>query len=219
MVPRPRLGWSIVFASASLAGADAVTIGVDLPAPGAGSYRLIGQSAMILTTSSGMSTGGQLDGVTSPGATIQYTEVFPPPTLNDYHDFGYFGRLETLDGSGNVADVSLVMAFRPGSGVGQLIGDVFSGQDEATLVAAFDTFDSPEFLNMLGLVSNEPRTLGTVAVPPIGRPGDTLDLVAFTVGPNGDVGAKVGSLTFSVVPAPATLGVLALGLLGCRRRR
>lgn len=202
--------------------ADTVTIDVQLDSPDNGSYRLSGQSAFIQTQTGASTSGGQLDGVQSPGTSISFEEVFPPPTLADYVGFAYFGILQTLDEFDEVIDTSLVVAFNAGSGVGTLISDTFP-YDEATLVAAFTSIDdSPEFLDMLGLVPANASTLGDTAVPPVGRPGTFLDLVAFIGGDDGDVGVKIGTLGVTVVPEPSTLALLGIGLAivaGYRWRR
>lgn len=207
-------------ALAAPARADVVTIDVSLPGPAAGSYRLIGQSAFVLTTLGGASSGGQLEGLESPGGSISYTEIFPPATFSDYQSFGFFGRIETLDDTGDVIDTSLIVGLRDGAGLGATIDSVLGGPDEATLVAALGTFDSPEFLDLLGTVSSDPLSLGLVELPPIGRGGETLTLVAFTAGPDGDLGAAVGTLTTSIVPGPsaAGLGIAVLGLSARRKR-
>ncbi len=204
---------------AGVANADYVTINVGLDSLATGKYHLRGQSAFLQTRTSSGTSGGQLDGVESGGATIQFNEAFPPPTLSDYLGFAYFGILETLDDSDAVIDTSLIVAFDSGSGVGQAISDTFP-YNEATLVNALTTsFDSAEFLDMLGLVPSNATTLGDIAVPPIGRPGTVLNLVAFTGGLNGDLGVTVGTLGMSVVPEPATCLLLILAVSGwCLRR-
>lgn len=203
---------------AATAQADIISIGVTLNSPSDGSHQLTGQSATFKTTTDGLSTGGQLDDVASPGAVISYEEIFPPATLDDYKFFGYYGRVFTVTSGGDITDTSLVMAFRQGEGVGHLISDYFS-YSESTLVAAFGTFDSPEFLDLIGGVSGNPLTRGIIEVLPIGRPGETLDLVAFTGGVDGDLGVSVGSLTYSVVPAPASALLLLAGGAAVGRRR
>lgn len=202
----------------SAASADVVTLQVELDTPTDGGYQLTGQSAMFVVQDSSLTTGGQLDGVMSGGTTITYDEVFPPPSLGDYLFFGYFGRIETLDGSGNVIDTSMIVALQPGVGIGELIEDLFGGPDEAALVAALGTFDSQEFFDMVSAAEHNSFSRGVVDVPPIGRPGETLDLVAFIGGPGGDLGVKVGTFSLSVVPAPATVGLL-VGCLAMPRRR
>lgn len=204
---------------AATAQADIISIGVTLASPPEGSYQLTGQSAMLKTTPDSLSSGGQLDDVASPGTVISYEEVFPPATLDDYKFFGYYGRILTKDSADAVTDTSIIMAFRQGEGVGHRISDYFS-YSESTLVTAFGSFDSPEFLDLIGGVSGNPLTRGIIEVLPIGRPGESLDLVAFTGGVDGDLGVSVGSLTYSVVPAPASaLFLLAGGAVFGRRRR
>lgn len=200
------------------AAADLVTLGINLDGSGDNTLRLTGQSAAFFNIGSGTSSGGQLDGVQSGGTVITYTEVFPPPDLTGYHTFGYFGRVETIDADENVLDTSFIMAFQPGNGVGARISDYFI-HTEATLVAALAGFDTPEFFDILNNAPGNPLTIGAIAVPPIGQTGETLDLVAFIGGPDGDIGVKVGEYTCTVVPAPASVAVLVFGLLAPRRRR
>lgn len=200
------------------AAADEVTLHVNLDDHPSGTYQLTGQSAMFATMTGSVTTGGQLDGIVSGAADIGYTEVFPPPTLADYLTFGYFGRILTLDGLGGVTDTSMVVAMQPGTGVGLTIDAIFGGDDEATLVAALASNDSPEFFDFLDAALANGAAQGAIAVPPIGRPGDTLDLIAFIGGPNGDQGVKVGDFTFTVVPAPAAAAALLLAAAGRRRR-
>lgn len=207
---------------AGTASADSVSIDGTLDAPDAGgSYTLIGQSAFFVTTAGGFSSGGQLDGVGSGAFGIGYEELFPPPSITDYQRFGYVGLMETYDGAGDLADVSLVVAMQPGFGVGMTIGDVLSGLDEATLVAGISgSFDSPEFFDLLFAAVGSPDTSGNVALPTVPLPGDTLTLVAFTGGANGDLGVAVGTLSVTITPAPGALGLIgAGGLVAARRRR
>lgn len=206
---------------AGVAYADVVTIDVGLDSPTSGKYRLRGQSAFIQTRTNSGTSGGQLDGLESGVSTIVFNEIFPPPTLGDYLGFSYFGIIETLDDSDNILDTSLIVGYDPGSGVGQTITDTFPTYDESTLVNAFTTnFDSPEFLDMLSLVPANATTLGEITVPPIGRLGNALDLVAFTGGVDGNLGVKVGTLGVTVVPEPATIGLLmAVGAFLFVRRR
>lgn len=199
---------------------DHVFLPVELAAPsGGGSYRLMGQSAFFVVQSAGSTSGGQLDGVESPGGVLEFDEVFPPPSLSDYLRFGYFGLIETLDDNGDVTDRSLVMALQSGVGVGQAIGDLFAGRDEATLVGAFQTHDSPEFLGMLDDALVAPFAQGVVEIPPIGRAGETLTLVAFIGGPDGTLGMGVGTLRDITVPAPGAALFGAVSILAAARRR
>lgn len=214
---------SVLALGATLAAGDLVTltVGVDWPDAG-GEYVLAGQSSFFVTNANGgVTSGGQLDNIGSGGAIVSYDEVFPPPALGDYLDFGYVGLVETRDASGAVIDLSLVVAMRPGVGAGMTIGDILAGMDEATLVGAMSTqFDSPEFFGLQDAAVGTGDTRGAVGIPPIGRPGDTLELVAFTGGAGGDLGVVIGSLSVSIVPAPGAAGLLAvLGLVGARRRR
>ena len=192
------------------AAADTVTIDAVVDSPDSGSYRLSGQSAFIQTRTGSSTSGGQLNGVVSPGTSISFEEIFPPPTMADYLGFAYFGILQTLDEFDEIVDTSLVVAFDAGSGVGTVIVDTFP-YDEATLVAAFTGGDdSLEFLDMLDLAPANGSTLGDIAVTPIGRPGTLLDLVAFIGGDDGDVGVKIGTLGVTVVPEPSSLSLLLL---------
>lgn len=191
------------------AWADLVTIDVSLDAPADGIYRLAGQSAFLQTRTDSGTSGGQLDGLTSGASSITFEEAFPPATLADYLGFAYFGIFQTLDIFDEVVDTSLIVAFVPGSGVGQTIGDTFPYTEDELVTAFTTSFDSPEFLDMLSAVPGNAATLGDIAVPPIGRPGTVLDLVAFIGGPDGDIGVKVGTLGVTVVPEPSSI-VLAL---------
>jgi len=198
--------------STGTAAADTVTIDAVLDSPDNGSYRLRGQSAFIQTHTSSSTSGGQFDGVVSPGTSISFTEVFPPPTLADYLGFAYFGILQTLDEFDEVIDTSLVVAFDAGAGVGTLIGDTFP-YDEATLVSEFTTsFDSPEFLDLLDQVPANDSTLGITWVLPRFAVGLPVDLVAFIGGNDGNLGVDVGSLNVNVVPEPSSLSLLLLAI-------
>lgn len=206
-----------IAALATGASADVVTLQVELDGHASGTYQLTGQSAMFASMTGAGTSGGQLDDVVSGSTSIGYTEVFPPPTLADYLTFGYFGRILTLDGAGGTLDTSMIVALQPGVGVGQTIDGLLRVDDEATLVAALAGFDTPEFFNLLSAASGSAISNGAIGVPPIGRPGETLDLIAFIGGAHGDEGVKVGEFSFSVVPTPAS--VLALGALAALRRR
>jgi len=64
-----------------------------------------------------------------------------------------------------------------------LITEVFPPYTEAELVLAMSTiFDSTEFLSILDNITSNASTIGVIAVPPIRRAGETLDLLAFTGG-------------------------------------
>lgn len=213
-----RVGFLMSIVGASCASADTVTLHVELDGHASGAYQLTGQSAMYANMTSGSTSGGQLDGLTSGSAMIGYTEVFPPPSLADYLTFGYFGRIITLDDAGASLDTSMIVALQPGAGIGQTIDGLLGVDDEATLVAALAGFDSPEFFNLLSAASGSAISNGVIGVPPIGRSGETLDLIAFIGGAHGDEGVKVGEFSFTVVPAPSSaLGLLSIAAL--RRRR
>jgi len=201
------LGLCLFLSVGTAQATDIVTIDVELFAPTFGSYRLTGQSAFIQTRTGSGTSGGQLDGVTSGSTTMSFQEVFPPPSKADYIGFAYFGILETLDLVGNIIDTSLVMAFDAGDGVGTLVDDTFP-YTEAQLVSAMTGgLDSPEFLDMLDLVPANASTLGDIAVPVLGRPGTTMDLVGFIAGSSG---LNVGTLKVTVVPEPSSFALLAL---------
>ncbi len=204
------------------AQADQVTIDLTLDDPGPpGTYLLGGQSAFVQYRTSDSTSGGQLDFIYSGTTQISFTEVFPPPALSDYLGFAYFGLMHTYDGADeSPIDTSLVMAFQPGTAEGLEITDFFPLYSEDDLVTALSTTtDSPEFLYLLGNIGSLSDTVGVIAVPSIGRPGDTLDLIAFTGGVDGDLGAKVGTLATTVVPEPTTIALLALSGAGFLVRR
>lgn len=190
--------------------------------PVEGYYLTTGQSAFIQSRTSSGTSGGAMDGISSSNTQIQFFEVFPPPTLEDYLTFSYFGIVESYDENGLLFDRSLIAAFQPGTAEG-LLADGYFGYTESDLVTAFANFDSPEFFNVLSLFSGAPfETSGTIALPDTGRPGDTLDLIAFTGGPNGDLGVRVGSLSMQVtqvIPEPTSLILSLAGTLTLLRRR
>lgn len=188
--------------------------------PQVGFYELTGQSAFIQFRSDSMTSGNALDGITTGSSTVSFTELFPPASFSDYLTFAYFGRVNTYDVDNNLVDTSLVIAFQPGYGVGEMVENYFS-YTEADLVAAMATNDSPEFLSMLNSqIPSQPLVQGDIAVPPIGQPGQTLNLVAFIGGVNGDQGVAIGTLDMTVTPEPASLALLATaGVLLCQRRR
>lgn len=200
--------------------ADTISYDVTLDELDNGSYALTGQSALFQIRTNGFSTGGMLDGATSPGLSGGFDEAFPEPTLEDYLKFGYFGILQTLDGDSNVIDSSFIVALLPGSGVGSLVQDLFPYLEE-TLVGAFVTFDSPQFIDMLDKVPSSPVAVGDIAIP--SRSGETLDLIAFIGGIDGNEGVKVGTLSFAVVPEVSSIfstSILALmGIAGYAVRR
>lgn len=203
------------------ASADLVTIDVSLDSPGeaGGMYQLVGQSAFVQVRTASSSSGGLLDGVTTGGTSISFEEGFPPPTLDDYLSFAYFGLIETYDASDVLLDTSLVMAFQPGSGV-TLITDVFPTYTEAELVLAMSSsFDSTEFFSILDNIGSQASTIGVIAVPPIPRAGETLDLLAFTGGVGGDESFTVGTISMTVVPEPGTLALVLFPALAMLRRR
>jgi hypothetical protein len=221
---RSVLAAVVVLSISAAASADEVTIDVALDQPGgaSSSYSLVGQSAFAQFRTTGSTSGGQLDGVSTPGASITFTEVFPPPALDDYLTFAYFGLIETRDDNGDLVDTSLVVAFQPNVADGLPITDFFPTYTEAELVAGMSgSFDSPEFLYLLGDISSRIETVGTIGVPPLARVGDTLDLIAFIGDVGGDRGVKVGTIDVNVVPEPGTFALVAfpLALMAMRRRR
>jgi len=214
------LSLGVVVLIASAAGAQTVTIDAALATPETGFFELTGQSAFITTQTGSLSTGGQLDGLTSPGGLIVYNEAFPVDDINDYLSFGYFGLIRTLDDQDELIDLSLVVALQSGVGIGQTIGSVFAGLDESVLVSALQAFDSPEFFELLSAAGSSPDALGTIGLPTMGRPGESLTLVAFTGGKDGDLGVAVGTMSVTAVPAPASAALLSvLGVASLRRRR
>ena len=198
-----------------------ITVNWNLDAPAEGNYELIGQTSFFWTFSTGgLVTTNLLEGVGSGAGGVSFDDFFPPAHISEYANFGYFGRIITRDASGGVIDVSFIGAFAQGEGVGQEVDKYFAGHSESVLVNALDSFDSPEFFDTLFTAENDPRTHGAIKVTPIGRPGDTLDLVAFIGGEFGDIGVKIGTLTMEVVPAPGAAALLAIaGVAGTRRRR
>jgi hypothetical protein len=222
---------SSLLLAGALHGQQLVTLDVNLDPipltnlfgdPVEGYYLTTGQSAFIQSRTSSGTSGGAMDGISSSNTQIQFFEVFPPPTLEDYLTFSYFGIVESYDENGLLFDRSLIAAFQPGTAEG-LLADGYFGYTESDLVTAFATFDSPEFLNVLNSFGSIFETSGTIALPDTGRPGDTLDLIAFTGGPNGDLGVRVGSLSMQVtqvIPEPTSLILsLASTLTLLRRRR
>jgi hypothetical protein len=212
---------------------DNVTIFGELYAPDAAEFfELAGQSAYLQQRTSSSTTGGQLDGLSTGGFAIGYAEVFPEANLTDYLTFGYFGVVNTYASNGDeeepligIVDTSIVFAMQPGVGEGQTVDQfTINNYDEATLVAAFTgSFDSPEFLDVLGTHGNFSELFGTIGLPQESIVGDTLDLIAFIGGPNGDEGVKIGELNTSIeriVPAPGAAALFTLaGLVGISRRR
>ncbi len=211
-------------------------------------YRLGGQSAFIQSRTSSGTSGGQLDGAAGFG-DIHFIEAFPPALLSEYQTYSYLGivGLDGTDANGDpiLLDQSLVIAFQPGVAEGLRVEDLFPAYTESGLVAAFTTqFDSPEFLDMaFGLVGGQPSTSGRMSVNETDcsfqftcpgatqiQSGETLDLIAFVGGPNGDQGVVIGTLAFGMtrslnlpVPEPTPLALFAMGTLGlcvagCARR-
>lgn len=205
-------------------------------------YQLAGQSAFVQTRTSGSTSGGQLDGATGFG-DIPFIEVFPPTLLSDYVSFSYIGvvDLHGTDSNGDpvVLDRSVVIAFQPLVAEGLRIDQLFPVMySEATLVSQFTTlFDSPEFLDMaFNQVGGQANTSGTLGVnvtdchntfvcdgPTQLQFADTLDLIAFIGGVNGDEGVLIGTIESgltrqlnvpSTVPLPAAAWLFGSGLLG-----
>lgn len=232
-------------AVSALAGITAPTFGdqddvyiegfVDFPAAFEGYYDLVGQSAYIQQRTNSGTSGGQLDLVQSTvGFVVSYTEIFPEAVLTDYLTFGYFGVVDThelveiglrADFVDQIIDTSIVMALQPGVGEGQTVENFNTpGYDEATLVAALaGGFDSPEFFAVLDSYGDQSEHFGTIGLPQAAVVGDTLDLIAFIGGPNGDEGVKIGEVSTRierVVPSPGATAILGLaGIAAIRRRR
>ena len=216
-------------ASSASAFTDNVSIFGDLYTLDSGdTLELAGQSAYIQYRTSSSTSGNHLDGVQSGGFGIAYAELFPEANLTDYLTFGYFGIVNTLTDSrsfNTITDTSLIVAMQPGVGEGQTF-DSFNtpGYDEATLVAAMTGGDdSAEFLAVLESLSDNSSLLGAIDLPQEAIVGDTLDLIAFIGGPNGDQGVKVGELNTSItreIPTPGATALLGIaGLCVTRRRR
>lgn len=201
--------------------ADDVTIDVFVDSLETNTYHLLGQSAFVQYRTGGSTGGGQIDGVSTPGTSINFTEVFPPPSLADYLRFAYFGIVERRNIDNDVLDTSLVIAYQPGVAEGQTLASLFPAlaYTQAQIVTALTTVnDSDEFFALGSAIDAELNAQGTIGVPPINQFGDTLDLIAFW-GLN-NTGLKIGTLDVTVVPEPASLALLAAGsLLILRRRR
>lgn len=191
---------------------------------------LRGQSNFFQTRTDSGTSGGQLDGVGFPGTTIQFTELFPPPSIADFLQFGYFGLMETRDGKDQVIDTSLVVALRQQPldrgitpGVGQTIQEIFDSlvYNEAQLVDAMSNeFDSEEFFALGDQVSNSALGRGDIGIPSIARAGETLNLIAFIGGDSGELGVDVGDLGVIVTPTPGAAALFGLsGVAMLRRRR
>lgn len=205
-------------------------------------YQLAGQSAFIQTRTNGGTSGGQLDGAAGSFGDIAFAEVFPPPLLSDYISFSYLGIADLLgtDSNGDpvTLDRSIVIAYQPGVAAGLRVEDLFP-YTEATLVSQFTTqLDSAEFLDMaFSQVGGQANTSGLISVlqtdchntyicdgPTQIQFGETLDLIAFVGGANGDEGVVIGALSFgltrtqnigpSAVPVPAAAWLFGSGLLG-----
>ncbi|QOJ00788.1 MAG: hypothetical protein HRU70_09900 [Phycisphaeraceae bacterium] len=238
---------SIGFAAAPAAASDDhVAITVTLPFPGGFgpddgvTYRLAGQSAFYSTRTNGVTTGGQLDGLSSSGSPhlIEYTEVFPEASLADYLRYGYFGVLETVvdDGTGErVIDRSFVIAGRFGAFDGLAIDSILPFFQESELVDALvNGFDTPEFFDALSAALGNADLLGDMTLlsrPDLNGPVDTvragemLGLYALIGGVPGeeDRAVLIGDLSASVlrvVPSPGALALASLaGFVATRRRR
>lgn len=193
------------------------------------SFELSGQSAYVQQRTNGGTTGGQLDGIASGGFGIGYAEVFPEANLTDYLQFGYFGVVHSYAipiarNDGVIVDTSFVLAMQPGVGEGLRIDEIGSlGLTEAQLVDALTGgFDTPEFFAFLGQYGNEGSLMGTIGLPQESIVGDTLDLIAFIGGEDGDRGVKIGELNTSIVrvPSPGALSLFGMsGVVAARRRR
>jgi hypothetical protein len=185
------------------------------------SSTLVGQSAFITTRTSSGTTGSPLDFVSPPGEFIEYQEIFPEDSLEDYLTFGYFGVLETSDGANQV--LNFVSTFLPGAYDGDTTVSFFGFDDAVALAQTFNTsFDSPEFLDTISFFFNSTNTvMGDIALPTLDIPriGQTLDIVAFIGVSNKAI--KIGELSVAVIPEPSTLalvGVIAVGLAMRRNR-
>ncbi len=232
-------GLSAVPGAASI---DVAAIGVTLDFPaGAGGafYRLTGQSVFFSTRTSSVTTGGQLDGVTSYDSQnavhqITFNEVFPEANLTDYAGFGYFGVIEAyaFDGDAPAALIAqgIVIAGR-GLGAGTRVEDLFPGLTAASLLNALVTTpDSPEFFAALEAAVGNPQLNGLTGLldSDLGeiRVGQSLSLYAFLPDPSnqdGPFATDVGFIDHTivrVVPAPAAAGLFGLvGIAAARRRR
>jgi len=198
-------------------------------------YQLEGQSAYLQSRTNSGTSGGQLDGITSnSGFGIYYAEIFPEANITDYLTFGYFGIIDThefieigrADFLDQIVDTSMIMALQPGVGIGAKVEDFnTNGYDEATLVAALTgSFDSTEFLDLLDDWGSFPSRQGAIGLPQVPVAGETLDLIAFIGGANGDEGVKVGELNTTItrrdIPTPGATALLGLaGIAALRRRR
>ena len=204
--------------------------------PGA---QLAGQSAWIETRSTGSSSSGLLDGVYLMGATIEF-ESPPAPSLTDYLTFSYVGiyQRQLFDASGNpVIDRSLVIGFADrNAALGRRLDEVFPSisYTEATLVDAMtNQIDAPEFLDIaFNHVAGQVATSSPIGLyevtcydefscnfPRRVRSTGDLYLIAFTGGPNGDLGDDIGIVSYSihqitVIPEPGTSLLMAIGLAG-----
>ena len=101
--------------------------------------------------------------------------------------------------------------------------DLFT-YSESDLVTAFGTFDSPEFLDILGGpngIESLASAKGQFQIPSLSASGTRLDLIAFIGGPNGDLGVKIGEMGVTVVPEPSSAALLlgAFGMSAILRRR
>lgn len=197
-------------------------------------YKIIGQVAFVTSTTTGGTSGGQLEGADSSTSAVDFVEVFPQATLDDYLTFSFFGRVHRLDvDTDEVLDTSVIFAVQRSVIFDEnndplvvKVEDLNSfGYDETTLVNALGTFDSPEFLNVLGEIGGNADTKGRIAKPQLSDFGETLELVTFMTGPNGDEALAIGTLQFSysriIVPEPsglALVGVAAPLLMGRRRK-
>lgn len=210
-----------ICATSALHAQIITTIDVDLDAnsPVNSYYQLTGQSAFLQYFTSSSTSGGQLDNLESGNSLVSFIEVFPPPSLSDYIAYSYFGRLNSVVGD-EIDDTSFVIALQQGYGVGLMVEDLFA-YTEADLVTAFDSFDSPEFLDVLDSIGAIAEAKGEFNIPSLSQPGTKLDLIAFIGGPNGDLGVKIGEIGVTVVPEPtsAALSLGAFAMFAILRRR
>ena len=188
------------------------------------SSELVGQSAFITRRASGGASGDPLFSVTPPGDFIEYEEIFPEASLEDYLTFGYFGVLQTRD-QFTFGRVDFISTFLPGTYDENTTVSFFFGIDDTIDLAQIfnetpDSADSPEFAAMSVFFFNSSDTvMGDIALPTLDIPrlGQTLDIVAFFG--VGGTAIKIGELSVAVVPEPSTLALVGIFAVGLAMRR